>query len=370
MLIAFDPVVLNLGPLGVRWFGVLALAGLGLAIWRSLRALDHERLPTRTALDALAWGLPAALISARVVHVLGWWDYYLTHASELWQLNLDGLSLWGGVLGGGLIGFVRLGSSGDPQQRRRILDVVAPNIGVGIAVGRLGAFLDGHGQGVPSGLPWATQYASRLAATPDFGVPRHPAQLYDAVVALGLGVLVSALPRRWPAGSRAAMFLGLYSLARLMLGAVRLDPSFLFGLQIEQILALGGIAFGLAYGMRSVLVARRHAPGGAATLYTKPGCHLCEVALSDLEGLRSRYPHTLTVVDISADDDLVRQYWDRIPVLHVGGRDYDVPLTPAVLQRALQASVEQDRAGANPTPDAGAPAKADHTAALGRAEYR
>ena len=38
--------------------------------------------------------------SGRLVHVLGWWDYYFTHGSEVWQLNIDGLSLWGGLLGG------------------------------------------------------------------------------------------------------------------------------------------------------------------------------------------------------------------------------------------------------------------------------
>lgn len=379
MLIALDPVVLHLGPLAVRWFGLLALAGLGLAIWRSQRALDREHLPRKVALDALAWALPAGLVTARLVHVLGWWDYYLTHTSELWQLNLDGLSLWGGLLGGGLMAFARLRSEPD-RQRRRMLDAVAPKIGLGIAVGRLGAFLDGHGQGVPSDLPWATQYANRLAATPDFGVSRQPAQLYDAAVALALWLILSALPRRWPAGSRLAVFLVLYSAARLGLGAVRLDPPFLFGLQIEQIVALGGLGFGVWYALRPLLVSDHASPGSlgdnrplatpqyaqptqamppGATLYMKPGCHLCEVARSDLEGLRTRYPHTLEVVDISTDDDLVRQYWDRIPVLKVAGREYDPPLVPAVLQQALvRAAAEQDRAGPNPTQDAPQPVQA------------
>jgi phosphatidylglycerol:prolipoprotein diacylglycerol transferase len=257
VLITLDPVALAIGPFAVRWFGLLALAGLGLATWRSVRELGRQALPGRVALNALAWGLPAGLLSARLVHVLGWWDYYLTHASDLWQLNVDGLALWGGLLGGGVIAFARLGSACNPPQRRRILDVVAPNVALGIAIGRLGEFLDGHGQGVASGLPWATQYAGRLAASPDFGVSRQPAQVYDGLVALALFVVLSNLPRGWPAGSRLAMFCMLYGVARLLLGAVRLDPSFVFGLQIEQILALGGIGFGAWFGLRPILSSRR-----------------------------------------------------------------------------------------------------------------
>ena len=72
-------------------------------------------------------------------------------------------------------------------------------------------------------------------------LPRHPAQLYDGLVALILFVVLSRAPRGLPAGSRLAAFLVLYGSARLLLGGVRLDPPFLFGLQIEQILALGAI---------------------------------------------------------------------------------------------------------------------------------
>jgi phosphatidylglycerol:prolipoprotein diacylglycerol transferase len=255
MIVAIDPIVVSFGPFAVRWFGLLALAGLGLGVGLSVRGLEQQRLSRRAALDALAWALPAGLLAARVVHVLGWWDYYFTHATEIWQLNVDGLSLWGGLLGGLAIGSARL--SRDPPRRRRIFDVVAPNVALGIAVGRVGAFLDGHGQGLPSDLPWATQYASRLAATPDFGVARHPAQLYDALIALAVCGVLLALPRGLPAGSRMAMFFVLYAAARLALGAVRLDPSFLFGLQIEQLMAIGSIAFGAVYGLRPLLRIRR-----------------------------------------------------------------------------------------------------------------
>ena len=255
MIVAISPVLITIGPLEVRWFGVLALAGLGVAVWLSLRDLEAERLPREVALAALAWGLPAGLLVARLVYVLGWWDYFLTHASELWLAGVDGLSLWGGLLGGAAIAAARL--KRDPLRRRRIFEVAAPNAALGIAVGRLGEFLDGRGQGLPSDLPWATQYASPLAAAPDFGVSRHPVQLYDALVALVLFVVLRRLPGSLPVGVRLAAFLVLYGAARVALGVVRLDPAFVLGLQLEQLLAIGAVAFGAFYGLRPLLKVRR-----------------------------------------------------------------------------------------------------------------
>src|SRR5207248_5104044 len=103
MVVTVNPVVLDLGPLAVRWFGLLALVGLGLAVWLSVRALERQALGRPRALDALAWGLPAGLLVGHLVHVLGWWDYYLTNSAAMWQFNLDDLSLWGALLGGVLI---------------------------------------------------------------------------------------------------------------------------------------------------------------------------------------------------------------------------------------------------------------------------
>lgn len=264
MLISINPVLLNLWALEIRWVGVLALLGLGVAIWGSLRALERQHLSRNKGLDALAWGLPVGLLSARLVFVLGHWDFFLTNTSEIGQLDLSGLSLWGGLVGGGLVAAARLGPR-DAQQRRHILDVIVPFVALGIVIGRFGQFIDGSGQGLPSSLPWATMYASPLAATPDFGVPRHPAQLYDAAVALALCGFAWAVPRAAPAGTRAAVVLVCYAIGRLALGAVRVDPPFLFGLQIEQLLALGVAAYSFMFGARPLLgyvSNRRAAPAG------------------------------------------------------------------------------------------------------------
>jgi len=72
------------------------------------------------------------------------------------------------------------------------------------------------------------------------------------------------------------------------------------------------------------------------TLYTRPGCHLCEQAVADLERLRSCHPHTLELVDITADPELTRAYGELIPVLRIGGHEYAAPLSLAVIERALK----------------------------------
>jgi phosphatidylglycerol---prolipoprotein diacylglyceryl transferase len=245
MVIGLDPIWLRLGPFALRPLGLFALIGLGFGIWLTLRRAPNDR---EAVLTALAWAIPVGVLTAHVVHVLGWWDYYLTRPADIWQLGIDTLSLWGGLVGGGVIASASLRTG--PRLRARVFDAAAPGVALGIGVGRLGEFLEGAGQGLPSGLPWATRYSSPFAATPDFGVPRHPAQLYDFVIALALAGLLLALDRKLPVGFLGALFFVAYAAARVVLGLVRLDPPFLFGLQIEQLLALGTTVYLAVIGLR------------------------------------------------------------------------------------------------------------------------
>ena len=87
-----------------------------------------------------------------------------------------------------------------------------------------------------------------------------------------------------------------------------------------------------------------------ATLYSKPGCHLCEVAQADLARLHKRHPHRLRLVDITTDAELFGRYGERIPVLEVGGQEYAAPLDRATLERALEHASQQSRADATSPP--------------------
>src|SRR5437660_5882361 len=100
MVIGLEPIWLRLGPFALRPLGLLALAGLFIGVWLTLRRAPKDR---QAALNAVAWAVPVGVLSAHVVHVLGWWDYYLTRPADVWQMGIDTQSLWGGLASGALI---------------------------------------------------------------------------------------------------------------------------------------------------------------------------------------------------------------------------------------------------------------------------
>lgn len=80
------------------------------------------------------------------------------------------------------------------------------------------------------------------------------------------------------------------------------------------------------------------------TLYTKPGCHLCEQAIDELGLLQQHHPHVLNQIDIMSDPELMRRYAERIPVVVIGGREQGAPLSRDALERAFR-EAEGRRAG-------------------------
>ena len=73
------------------------------------------------------------------------------------------------------------------------------------------------------------------------------------------------------------------------------------------------------------------------TVYARPGCHLCDVALDALAPLHERHGFSLQVVDIESDDALHARYLERIPVIALNGEElYDFALDAADLTRRLR----------------------------------
>jgi prolipoprotein diacylglyceryl transferase len=152
------------------------------------------------------------------------------------------------------------------------LDAVAPGVLLAQAIGRWGNYFNNELFGVPTDLPWGLQIDSSNPAYPaglPEGVLFHPTFLYESIWSLaGVALLLAADQRfklRW--GKMFGLYLVYYSVGRIWIEAIRIDPSeIFFGLRINIWSAIAGIALGLAV---VVIQARRH-PGLEDSVY-KPG---------------------------------------------------------------------------------------------------
>src|SRR4051812_23656221 len=242
-----DPVAFSLGPLAVRWYGLMYLAGFGAGWALGLARIKKGLAPlTRTQFDDLLFlAVLGVILGGRLGYVLFYKPaYYATHPLEIFAVWQGGMSFHGGLLG------VMLAMVFAARRHHidwlRLMDFVAPLTPLGIAAGRLGNFINGELWGRPTDLPWGMVF--RGAGE----LPRHPSQLYQfALEGLTLFALLwwfSSKPRA--RGEVSALFLIGYGVLRFIAEFGREPDAFLgllaFGLSMGQWLCIPMIAAGLA----------------------------------------------------------------------------------------------------------------------------
>ena len=243
----FDPVAFRVGPLAVRWYGLMYLAGFILFIVLGRRRARQNMLTGWRATDVddmLFFGVFGVILGGRLGYVLFYKPlYYLAHPLEIFEVWHGGMSFHGGFIGVllALWFFAR-------QRGRRWLDVtdfVAPLIPLGLGAGRLGNFINGELVGRPTDLPWGMVFPQIDQ------IPRHPSQLYEfALEGVALFVVLWLFgARRRPIGAVSGLFLLGYGVFRFIGEFAREPDSFLgflaLGLTMGQWLSLPMIAAGI-----------------------------------------------------------------------------------------------------------------------------
>ena len=241
-----DPVAFSLGPLAVRWYGLMYLAGFAAAWWLGVRRIERGSSPvTRRQFDDLLFAsIIGVILGGRLGYVLFYkTTYYLSHPLEIFAIWQGGMSFHGGFLGV-LVAMIFVAR----RHRLRWLDVtdfIAPLCPIGFATGRLGNFLNGELWGRATDLPWGMVF--RGAGN----VARHPSQLYQmALEGIALFAILwwfSSKPR--PRGQVSAVFLMGYGFFRFIVEFAREPDDFLgllaLGLTMGQWLSLPMIAAGI-----------------------------------------------------------------------------------------------------------------------------
>jgi len=245
----FDPIAFHLGPLAIRWYGLMYLAGFVLFVvlgkYRARQNLLTGWHP-RDVDDMLFFGVFGVIIGGRLGYVLFYKPeyYFFAHPLEVFALWQGGMSFHGGFLGV-LLALVFFARS---RHKRwlEVTDFVAPLCPLGLAAGRLGNFINGELWGRPTSEPWGMVFPQVDA------LPRHPSQLYEfGLEGLALFALLWLYARRRrPVGAVSGLFLIGYGVFRFVVEYAREPDNFLgvlaLGLSMGQWLSLPMIVAGIA----------------------------------------------------------------------------------------------------------------------------
>lgn len=245
------------------------LGSMNLAAWRARR----ERLDPETIYDLALWLYLGGLAGARLFYAWQYWGTKIRSVWDIFKIWEGGIVLYGSILGGTVAFLAYWAWRRFPF--RPTIDVIAPSLALGIALGRVGCFLNGCCFGdlcedLPWGVrfpaqsaPWFDQVHHRLIA-PDaaWSRPVHPTQLYSALDGLILlGLLSAYYPLRRRDGEVMALLAVTYPITRFLIERLRNDEGdFFAGMTISQNISIllfgGGLIF---WAWLSRLPAGRHA---------------------------------------------------------------------------------------------------------------
>jgi phosphatidylglycerol---prolipoprotein diacylglyceryl transferase len=216
---AVNPVLVQWGPLVIRWYAIAYIAGLvlGWALIRRIVANDRywngaARPTVQSIDDLLVYCALGVIIGGRLGNVL-FYDpqYYFSHPMGIFKIWEGGMAFHGGLLGAlaGIFLFAR--RYGSPSLT--VLDLCALVAPIGIFFGRVANFIRPELWGRPTDVPWAVVFPGTD------GLPRHPSQIYEALlegllVLVVLFALAQAGALRRP-GVTAGAFGVLYGTARI-----------------------------------------------------------------------------------------------------------------------------------------------------------
>ncbi|HML52936.1 MAG TPA: prolipoprotein diacylglyceryl transferase [Solidesulfovibrio magneticus] len=245
----FDPVAVSLGPLSIRWYGLMYLIGFA-AAWLLGRFRASRPGSGWTPLqvdDLVTYMVLGVVVGGRLGYML-FYDLpaFLANPLTLVQVWQGGMSFHGGFLG--VLAVVWFFGRKTGKGFWGVADFTAPLAPFGIFAGRIGNFINGELWGKATDLPWGVVFPDPRAG----GVPRHPSQLYEALLEGAALFLIVWLysGKKHQSGAVSGVFCVCYGLFRFAVEFVRLpDPQLgylAFGwLTMGQILSLPVIVFGL-----------------------------------------------------------------------------------------------------------------------------
>ncbi|MBT4512874.1 MAG: prolipoprotein diacylglyceryl transferase [Chloroflexi bacterium] len=246
-----DQYGLHIGSLFIHFYGIILMSGVLAGAFLASREARRRGENEEIVWDALTWIVISGILGARLWHILTpspslvergiTTSYYLTHPLEAIAIWRGGLGIPGAVIGGALALYVY--TRIQKINFARWLDIFAPSLALGQAIGRWGNFVNQELYGAPTNLPWAI-YIEPQNRLLDYMTQSlyHPIFLYESLWSFASVALLLWIGRRYQdrlkAGDIFLTYLITYPIIRFLLEFIRLDSSRVAGLNANQTVVL------------------------------------------------------------------------------------------------------------------------------------
>jgi prolipoprotein diacylglyceryl transferase len=244
-----DSSTVEIGPLSIHFYGLTLLVAIAAAVvvtgirW-TRRGGDWD-LVFRVAV----WGVAAGIVGARLYHVITSWDELPNEWWGPFAIWKGGLGVWGGIALGFIVGGIVARRSG--ADLARLADCAAPGLLVAQGIGRFGNWWNQELFGRPTDLPWGLEISPEnrpleYVQSETF----HPTFLYEALWCFGAALLLLVIERvvRLRPGALFALYVLLYSIGRVWIEWIRVDPSHEFGgIRLNVYVAAVAIVLSVAF---------------------------------------------------------------------------------------------------------------------------
>jgi len=214
---------------GIYWYGILIALGLVIAIWWCMNQKSKYGITEDDLLDSVLWGIPCAIVGARIYYVLFYLDQFknsdgsfsFRKAIAIWD---GGLAIYGAVIAVVIVGICVSRHRG--YKLGAMLDLAVMGLLIGQCIGRWGNFMNREAFGAETTLPWRMQLTTVTGQL----VEVHPTFLYESLwnlIGLLLILLVVSKARRFDGENTWFYFLW-YGLGRFWIEGLRTDSLYLF----------------------------------------------------------------------------------------------------------------------------------------------
>lgn len=246
------PIIVKLGPLTLRWYGLLIATAVLTGVMLSQYLAKQRRLNPEIIGDLAIWLVLGAIPCARIYYVIFEWPQYAQNPGDIIAIWKGGIAIHGAMIGGAIAAwiFARLQKISFWQ----LADLIAPSLILGQAIGRWGNFFNSEAFGRPTDLPWKLYIPPNQRPWDYLKFEYfHPTFLYESLWNLMVFALLLVLffqgiqgKLQLKLGTIFLTYFAAYSTGRLWIEGLRTDSLMLGPLRMAQMVSLTGILLGLA----------------------------------------------------------------------------------------------------------------------------